>query len=332
MNSHAITLGDRDTLLGRKFLTKLRKKAKFPFLVANLVDDATGKPVFDDHTVVTIAGVKFGLFGVTLGSAARQAPEGGKTWRVEDPIAVAREQVRALEAAGADIIVMLSHLTETGQRDIANRVRGIDVILGGNAVRAVTHPEHEAETFICEAHSKGKQLSIMTLHIWDGMPADGPLVDRYVHEGMQLEVARVDGRIRSYERILEQKEKAAASPGADAAPSRANALGGDYYKKQLVKLRAEKAQLQMRIEDTPEPDPSQNYFSYELTPVDKALPDDPTIGPAIEKFRKKYPKEDPAAAAKKAAADRARTLKTPSIKGLERKSKAASKRSERIKR
>ena len=41
----AITLGDRDTLLGAKLLQELHRKAKFPFLVANLLSAETGKPM-----------------------------------------------------------------------------------------------------------------------------------------------------------------------------------------------------------------------------------------------------------------------------------------------
>ncbi len=316
MGTHAVTLGDRDTLLGRDFLTALRKKAYFPFLVANLVDDKTGKPVFDDHTVVRIAGVKFGLFGVTITSAARLEPDGGRTWRVEDPVAIAREQVRALKAEGAQFIVMLSHLTERDQLDVASRVPGIHLIMGGNAVRALSHPEKEGGTYICEAHSKGKQVSIFTLHLWDDKPVDGPMADRYLSDGMHLELARIDGRITSYQRIMEQKSAEAANPdGADQGPSRAKALGADYYRNQLVKLQAERAQVQLRIDETPAADPSENYFSYELKPVDKALPDHPVFGPALEKFRAKYPKEDPAAAAKGAAVERTRGITPPAARG-----------------
>ena len=293
-----ITLGDRDTLLGAKQLKALHKRAKFPFLVANLLDAATGKPMFDDHTIVTVDGVKIGVFGVTMTGAERRPVDGSPMpWRVDNPIKIAGEQVKALKAKGAEIVVALAHLPKATLKNLAEQVPGISAILAGSGTRSMTHPDNESGVFICEAHSKGKYLSVLTLHIWNNRKATDPFVDRFKGKGLAQEIKKLTARLSSYERLLEKKEAEAKKNPAGVVKSgtsvRARTIGADYYQKQLVKMRAEKASFQLELEGIEPPDPTANYVAYELAAVKKSLPDEPKIGKEVTAFREKYPKLKP---------------------------------------
>jgi len=295
----AITLGDRDTLLGPKVLKALHKKAKFPFLVANLLSADTGKPMFDDHVIVDVAGLKVGLFGVTTTSSERRPTDGTPMlWRVDNPIKVAGEQAKALRSEGADLIVALAHLSKAELKSLAQQVPGITAVLAGNGTRSMTHPDHEAGVFICEAHSKGKYLSVLTLNVWaDRSPSDA-FVDRYRRDGMAKEISQLDARIASYQRLMERKAtetKRMTKEPVRATPSPTRAIGQDYYLKQLVKMRADKSVLELELEELAPPDPTANYVTYDLAPVKKTLPDEPVIGKAVTAFRVKYPKLKPGA-------------------------------------
>ena len=316
-----ITLGDRDTLLGAKTLKMLHKRAKFPFLVANLLDAATGKPMFDDHVVVTLAGVKVGLFGVTMTGAERKPVDGSPMpWRVDNPIKVAGEQVRALKEKGAEIIVALAHLPDNSLKNLAEQVPGVTAVLAGSGTRAMSHPDNESGVFICEAHSKGKYLSVLTLHVWQQNKASDPFVDRFKREGLSLEIQKLDARLASYERIAQRKAEEAkkagdgqvkAPVGKVAGPSRARTIGADYYRKQVVKLRSEQAALQLELDGTMPVDPSANYVVYELAPVKKSLPDEPKIGKEVQDFRVKYPKLKPTPAKRPTSAKPAASPSAP---------------------
>ena len=84
----------------------MHKKAKFPFLVANLLSAETGKPMFNDRMIVEVDGLKVGLFGVTMTAAERRPVDGSPmVWRVDNPIKVAKEQVRQLRSEGAELVV-----------------------------------------------------------------------------------------------------------------------------------------------------------------------------------------------------------------------------------
>ena len=120
---------------------------------------------------------------------------------------------------------------------------------------------------------------------------------------LALDIQRLDARIASYQRLMEKKEaesKKASPEPKTASPSRARAIGVDYYRKQLVKMRTDKQTLEMDLEGLAPPDPAANYVTYEQVPVKKTLEDEPTIGKAVTAFRVKYPKLKPGAGRKAA--------------------------------
>ncbi|MEZ4267967.1 MAG: hypothetical protein R3F39_16470 [Myxococcota bacterium] len=296
----AATLGDRDLLLGRTLLEKLRKKSPFPFLVANLVDAETGKPVFEDHIIVESGGVKVGVFGITLEAVpATPVFERGRPWRIMNPEAVAKTEVAALKAAGAQIVIALAHLPDRDIDTLAKAVPGIDFVLGGNDAGMQEHPRRMGDSFVATAFSKGKYLSLLTLHLWRGKPPTAPFADRFQRAGLEKQVEQLEGQISSYQAIAEAREKSekeAAEQKAEAPdpsrPARRSAgVTSEFYRNQIVRLRTQKADLEARLEDGPALDFAANYFAYEMVPVAKAIEDEPVVGKAVEAFRVKYPKE-----------------------------------------
>jgi 2',3'-cyclic-nucleotide 2'-phosphodiesterase (5'-nucleotidase family) len=83
-----------------------------------------------------VAGVRVGITGVVspdfqLGDgahAARVAP----TVTLLDPVTALREIVPKMRAAGAQVVVVLSHLFFEEMQQVAEQVEGVDAILGGH--------------------------------------------------------------------------------------------------------------------------------------------------------------------------------------------------------
>lgn len=295
----AATLGDRDLLLGRTMLEKLRKKSPFPFLVANLVDAETGAPVFETHVVLESGGAKIGVFGITL-DAVPAAPvfERGRPWRITDPVEAARGEVAALKAAGAQIIVALAHLPDRDIDALVKAVPGIDFVLGGNDAGMQEHPRHMGDSYVATAFSKGKYVSQLILYLWRSKPPTAPFADRFQRVGLEKQVEQLEGQISSYETIAaarEKSEKEAAAKPAPAAGQRPAArsvgVGAEFYRNQVVRLRTQKAALEAQLEDGPSLDFAANYFSYEMIPMAKDVEDQPEVLKAVQAFRVKYPKE-----------------------------------------
>ena len=298
MNTDAVTLGDRDLALGVSLLTDLHKRAKYPWLVANLQSAETGEPVFETRVIKEVAGVKVGLLGVTLPTSITGITAGATApWRITDPTIAAVREAKALRSEGAEIIIVLSHLAEKEQRTLADQMSVATAILGGQGVRMLQHPENRSGIFIAEPSIKGKYLSVMTLHVWEGKEASTPFVDRYRKTGLKDRVAQLSGRIASYERLVERREKEEAEekakgdvPEDDRAKKLRRVTNVDHLKKQLVKLQTERQQLQLELDDAAEVDASANYMSYELFAVDIHHPDEPKVAKAVNGFLKKYPK------------------------------------------
>ncbi len=303
MKTDAVTLGDRDLALGASLLTDLHKRANYPWLVANLQSTETGDPVFETRVMKEVAGVKVGLIGVTLPTSITGITAGpAAPWRITDPTIAAVREAKALRSEGAEIILVLSHLTEKEQQTLAKEMSVVTAILGGQGVRMLKHPENHSGVFVTEPSIKGKYLSVMTLHVWEGKDAKGPFVDRYRTTGLADRIGQLGGRISSYERLVERREKEEAEAKAADKPeqpedkrarSLRRATNVDHLKKQLVKLQTERQQLQLELDEAKEVDPSANYMSYELFAVDIHHPDEPKIAKAVNEFLKKYPSKKP---------------------------------------
>lgn len=308
---HGLVVGDRDAVLGVKRLAALRKRAKFPFLTANLVDSTTGKPVFESHALYEVGGVKVGAFGLTMESTDdRLSPDGTPPpWKVLDAVETAKAEVAALRAQGATVVLALAHLSEGEMTELAEKVDGLTAILGGNGVRLLQHPDLVRGVFLTEAFSKGKYVSEMVFHVWKGHEGDAAFVDRFRKQGLMRELGQLESRITSYERILEKKieeEKAAqaastpgeagkpGTPGASASPApplARGAVSSDFYRQQLVKMQTEKAALDLALEDAGDIDMTKNFISYEMLAVKQDIEDDKGIFAKVETFRKKWPKD-----------------------------------------
>lgn len=107
----AMALGLTDFSLGREALVARAKEASFALVSANVLDSATGEPLFPAHVVLQQGGHKIAVVGLT----GLDDMVGGRSLglKATDPIASARVAVaRAREEA--DAVIVLSHLTKYG--------------------------------------------------------------------------------------------------------------------------------------------------------------------------------------------------------------------------
>jgi sulfur-oxidizing protein SoxB len=79
-----------------------------------------------------------------------------------------QEMVDEVRAAGADLVVCLSHNGFDVDRKMASRVSGIDVILSGHTHDALPEPVLVGETIVVASGSNGKFISRVDLDVRDG--------------------------------------------------------------------------------------------------------------------------------------------------------------------
>ncbi len=145
----------------------------FPFLCGNVRDTDWDEPAFDSTAYFERGGVKIAV----IGQAFPYTPIANPRWmfpgwsfgiREED----IQKNVDAARAAGAGLVVLLSHNGFDVDRKLASRVSGIDVILTGHTHDALPDMIRVGKTLLVASGSNGKFLSRLDLDIRDGEVKD----------------------------------------------------------------------------------------------------------------------------------------------------------------
>jgi len=128
MGYAAMAVGPYDLIAGLASLKDLEKTAKFKLLSANLVD-ADGKLIFAPHAVFEVAGVKVGVFGLTLDTIPLPRM---KKWapgcRVTDPFAAAQKALDELRPK-SDMVVALAYLREEKNFELVEKLRNLEILI-----------------------------------------------------------------------------------------------------------------------------------------------------------------------------------------------------------
>lgn len=107
-------------------------------------------------------GLKIGVFGLIGDDAILSMGENG-VMQFGDQHGVARQMVGELKAQGADIIVCLSHSGVKEDRELARKVQGIDVIVGGHSHTPLFEPIMQGTTVIVQTAALGAYLGQLEL-------------------------------------------------------------------------------------------------------------------------------------------------------------------------
>jgi 2',3'-cyclic-nucleotide 2'-phosphodiesterase (5'-nucleotidase family) len=147
MGYDAMAVGNNELYDGVKAAQELERMATFPFLSANVTRN--GDPIFRPYCVKRVGYIRVGIIGVTTPYAFEMGMvEPGV--KVEEPIQVVRGIVSGLKGK-VDLVVVLSHLGIFQDMELARKVEGIDVIVGGH-----THTFLEKPVLVRKKEGKGR--------------------------------------------------------------------------------------------------------------------------------------------------------------------------------
>ena len=153
--------------------------ARFAMVSANVRDRATGQVFGAQYgalpwVIKEVAGVRFGITGAI--TAQGRAVPFVPTVEVVEPAQALTEQVPRMRAAGAEIIVVLSHLdTRTEAQRIARTVPGIDLILGTHIGEPLATPQRINATLLSVPDWGVGSFGDLDLTIRDGRIVDAEL-------------------------------------------------------------------------------------------------------------------------------------------------------------
>jgi endonuclease/exonuclease/phosphatase family metal-dependent hydrolase len=190
MEYDASVIGMQDFMFGIDNIAALDKMAQFPFLAANLRSDSYSPQA---HLIKSFQGVKLGIFGITTSNTPRKLlPEQTKGAAFSREIQITKEQIDALKAQGANLIIGLSHLGVPYQREdefaefvdtyqdesefsdrvitnleLGHLVKGIDVIVSGGTNAGYNTPweDPQTHTLILQGYGGASNIGHIELYI-----------------------------------------------------------------------------------------------------------------------------------------------------------------------
>ncbi|MSU00219.1 5'-nucleotidase C-terminal domain-containing protein [Tissierella pigra] len=174
----ASAIGNHEFDYNTERLLELKEKAEFPFLGANIVKKDGSKSDFEEYTIKELEGLKIGIFGLATEETVYKAnPTFFKDIKFESPIEVAEKMVQKLQDEKVDIIIALTHLGldeeskkagATLSTDVAEKVKGIDIIVDGHSHTELPEGKLVEDTLIVQANEHMKRIGIVELEIADG--------------------------------------------------------------------------------------------------------------------------------------------------------------------
>ena len=140
MGYDAIGIGDDDLTMGKEFLLEISKKANFPLLSSNLLDEASGKTLFQSSVIKEVKGLRIGMFSLLSPDLfTNPSDPRRKGLNIRPPIETAQAMIKELKPK-TDLIILMSHLGYGKDVELARTSQGINIIVGSHTGINVTYP------------------------------------------------------------------------------------------------------------------------------------------------------------------------------------------------
>jgi 2',3'-cyclic-nucleotide 2'-phosphodiesterase (5'-nucleotidase family) len=252
MGYDAMGIGDDDLTLGKEFLLEISRKANFPFLCSNLLDETSGKNLFQTSLIKEINGLRIGLFSLlspdffTSPSDPRK-----KGLNFRSPLETAQTMVRELKPK-TDLIILLSHLGYAKDIELAQRVQGINVISGGHTGINLPYPPVIKNIIILQTASRGMFGGRLDLLFYNNEPV-------FYNSATKISL---ENNLRNYNERLNSK----GIPEAERSQLR------------KAKEEAERTLNQLR---------GKNQFMNRVISLHEQMKDDPEIKKSVDAYKAK---------------------------------------------
>jgi len=160
----ARVFGNNEGFAGKENGRIISESSNCSVVTCNMYDLGGQKLDFlDDAVILQIAGVKILIIGVTGATALANEFYHLYGIHVKEP----REEIQRVlaehEKISYDLVVILSHLGLTGDKELASEFPDIDVIIGGHFHAVLERPLVENQTIICQAGCFGEYLGELIL-------------------------------------------------------------------------------------------------------------------------------------------------------------------------
>jgi len=254
MGVDAMGIGDDDLSLGKEALREILKKAKFPILSSNIIDEESGKLLFDRSLIKEVNGLRIGLFSLlSPESFYGQWDPRKKGLMIQPPTETAQTILKELQPK-TDLIILLSHLSYPKDMELAQTLAGIHLIVGSHTGISLSYPPVIKNTIILQTAPKGMYGGKLDLTLNNKEPSFYNAATR-----------------RSLENnlnLMKQRLTSVDAPEAEKAQW------------QRAKEEMERSLKQLQ---------GKNEFINSIVPLNEGIKDHPDIGKMVEAFKATFP-------------------------------------------
>jgi len=194
MQYDAMCLGNHEFGKGTKVLAEFVDRADFPIICANF--DFSRDPNLSGDiapwVVIERGGKQYGLLGLTTEDTGEISSPGADIV-INNHLDAAREAVADLENEGIDKIIAITHIGWEKDLDLARKVEGIDIIIGGHSytvpdVYPTVVADDDTPTLVTQAGAYERYLGRLNVSFnsagvvqgWDGsqlIPIDDAIAE-----------------------------------------------------------------------------------------------------------------------------------------------------------
>ncbi len=164
--------GNHEFDLGPETFGETLNYSTVPVICANL--DVSNEPALKGKIkpdVIKIVGnVKLGIFGLITPNVNILTNLGKNVKVNPDLVSVANAEVEKLKKEGADVIIAVTHIGVDADKDLASKVNGINIIVGGHSHTLITTPivvknPDGGQTIIVQDGAKAAYLGELTFYV-----------------------------------------------------------------------------------------------------------------------------------------------------------------------
>mmetsp|Transcript_141091 Transcript_141091/g.367249 ORF Transcript_141091/g.367249 Transcript_141091/m.367249 type:complete len:1799 (+) Transcript_141091:59-5455(+) len=170
---HTACYGNHDFDFGVDQLVTMASETNFPWLISNVTDKATGRPLAEglQTRLMDFHGRKIGLIGLVerewLVTLATLNPEDVE---YEDFCPCARRLANHLkQQEGAEIVIALTHMRVPNDELLAHEVPEVDLILGGHDHHYDVKPVGPHSTYVLKSGTDFRDITVLQIEFTDAV-------------------------------------------------------------------------------------------------------------------------------------------------------------------
>jgi len=305
MGYDVLAIGDDDLTLGKEFLLEMSRIANFPFLSSNVIDESSGKHLFQTHLIKKINHLRIGIFSL-LGPDTFPNPYDPrrKGITVRSPIETAQTMIKELQPK-TDLIILLSHLGYPKEVELAQNVSGIHIIVGGHTGVNLPYPPVIKSSLILQMAPKGLYGGRLDISLYSNNEPyffNAPEKRNFENSLSQFKERVAFADIREIESWL-QYNFGPYSRILHLARQYGIPLPEEFIKNirdLIATLKAQDTDKQKGFRTKIKEDAEQilkqlrnrNVFVHNLVVLNEQIKDHPEIGRMVDAFRSKYPESE----------------------------------------